>query len=521
MFARNAFRPRRVLRAGAILTLTYWLVACTSVGPNFQPPQQPLPEGWQSTSLQALPRSDATDAVAASTAPWWTRFNDPALASLVEEALRQNTSVRIAGLRILEAQAQLGIAGSLLYPQLQQLSGSALALRSRDEISGQSSTIEGGQFNAGFTLGWELDFWGKFKRAIEAADAGYFASLAQYDDIQVLMAAQVAELYVNVRELEARLQIAHDNAAIQKRSFEITERLYKSGNESELDMQQAKTQYLSTLASVPGLESSLRQLQNVLAALLGRPPGPLPEMATHTGEIPDIGTSFPAAVPADVLRRRPDVRVAEMQLAAQSALIGVAEADKYPSLSLLGAFNLSVLSVSGSPTTSSLALGPGLTWNIFDYDRVENAVRVEDARYQQLVERYRDTVLQAARDVDNSAISLLKNREQLVINEEVTVAAQRSLDIATLQYREGFSDFSRVLDAQRSYFSQNERVVGNRSNTVLSLIALYKALGGGWEPGRQRPVVDEATRQQMQAVTDWDGMLDRSLPSPDILSPAQ
>ena len=143
--------------------------------------------------------------------------------------------------------------------------------------------------------------------------------------------------------------------------------------------------------------------------------------------------------------------------------------------------------MSGSPTTSSLALGPGLTWNVFDYDRVENNIRVQDARYQQLAERYRDTILQAARDVDSSAIALLKNQEQLVINEEVTVAAQRALDIASLQYREGFSDFSRVLDAQRSYFSQTERVVGNRSNMVLSLIALYKALGGGWEPGRFGP----------------------------------
>ena len=289
MAARPGLHLRRLFQVGALLTAAHWLVACTTVGPNFQTPQQPLPEGWQSGSLQALPRSTP-----ASDAPWWTRFNDPALASLVDEALRQNASVRIAGLRILESQAQLGIAGSLLYPQLQQLSGSALALRSRDEIQGQTSTVEAGQFNAGFSLGWELDFWGKFKRAIEAADASYFASLAQYDDIQVLMAAQVAERYVNVRELEARLQIAHENAAIQKRSFEITERLFKSGNESELDVQQAKTQYLSTLASIPGLENSLRQSQNALAVLLGRPPGPLPEMATHTGELPAIGPGFAA-----------------------------------------------------------------------------------------------------------------------------------------------------------------------------------------------------------------------------------
>lgn len=515
MFAWPGLHLRRVIQAGVLLAAAHWLVACSSVGPNFQVPQQPLPDGWQSTSLQALPHEVPTHTIT----PWWTCFNDPALAGLVDEALHQNASVRIAGLRILESQAQLGIVGSLLYPQLQQLSASALALRSREEVLGQVSKIEAGQLNAGFTLGWELDFWGKFRRSIEAADAGYFASLAQYDDIQVLMAAQVAGLYVNVRALEARLQIARDNAAIQKRSYEITEHLFKSGNDSELDVQQAKTQYLSTLASIPALESSLRQSQNALAALLGRPPGPLPEMATHTGEIPDIGTRFPAAIPADVLRRRPDVRVAEMQLAAQSALIGVAEADKYPSLSLLGAFNLSVLTLSGSPTSSSLALGPGLTWNIFDYGRVENAVRVQDARYQQLAEVYRDTILQAARDVDSSATDLIKSREQLVINEEVVVAAKRALDIATLRYREGFSDFSRVLEAQRSYFTQNERVVSTRSDMVLSLIALYKALGGGWEPGRLRPPVDEATRQQMQAVTDWGGILDQPLPLSNTPSP--
>ena len=513
MAAGTGWRLRRVIQAGAPLTAVLWLTACITVGPDFETPDSPMPEDWRSDSLDTLSRT-----VPPRDSPWWNRFNDPILAGLVDEALLQNASVRIASLRILESQAQLGIVGSTLYPQLQQVSGGALGLSSREEIHDQSDTVSTVQFNAGFTLGWELDFWGKFRRSIEAADANYFANLARYDDIQVLMAAQVASLYVNVRTLEAQLQITHDNAAIQKRSYEITERLYTSGNDSELDLQQARTQYLGTLSSIPILESSLRQLQNALAALLGRPPGPLPEMSVQTGEIPAIGPDFAANIPADFLLRRPDVRTAEMQLAAQSALIGVAEADKYPSLSLLGAFDLSVLSLSGSPTSSVLAVGPGLTWNVFDYDRVENAVRVEDARYQQLAEVYRDTVLQAARDVDSSAISLIKGREQLLINDEVMAAAQRSLDIANIQYREGFSDFNRVLDAQRSYIAQTERVVSNRSEIVLSLIALYKSLGGGWEPGRLRPLVDDATREQMQSVTDWQGMLDQPLP-PDTQPP--
>ena len=213
---------------------------------------------------------------------WWTRLHDPVLSTLVEEAFIKNPDVRIAGLRILEARAQLGIAESLLGPQA--TIGTAELLQAGQTRNGHSSS--GGSYGAGFNLGWELDFWGKFQRGIEAADANYFATLAQYDDIQVLLAAQVAQLYVSIRTVEARLQIARENARIQQRSLEITERLFKSGNSAELDVQQAKTQYLGTLSGIPQLETSLRQSQNALSTLLARAPGPLPEMNADTGKIP-------------------------------------------------------------------------------------------------------------------------------------------------------------------------------------------------------------------------------------------
>ncbi len=189
-------------------------------------------------------------------------------------------------------------------------------------------------YSVGLNIGWELDFWGKFRRGIEAADAGYLASIAQYDDIQVLVAAQVASLYCSIRTIELRLRIAHENAALQQRSLEITERLFKSGNESELDVQQAKSLYLGTLATIPELEASLRQAQNALSVLLARPPGPLPEMEAGREKIPEAAIEVIVDMPADLLRRRPDVRAAEMQLAAQSALIGVSEAALYPSIAL-------------------------------------------------------------------------------------------------------------------------------------------------------------------------------------------
>ena len=206
----------------------------------------------------------------------------------------------------------------------------------------------------GIDVGWELDFWGKFRRGIESADAGYFASIAQYDDIQVLVAAQAASFYTAIRTIEMRLLIAHENAALQERSLEITERLFRSGNESELDVQQARTLYLSTLATIPELEASLRQTQNALGVLLGRPPGPLPEMEAERERIPEADLGILADVPADLLRRRPDVRAAELQMAAQSARIGVSESELYPAIALTGSVVVSATSMTGQPTTLRL-----------------------------------------------------------------------------------------------------------------------------------------------------------------------
>ncbi|WP_432720993.1 TolC family protein [Jeongeupia wiesaeckerbachi] len=488
----------------AIALLGVTLAGCTALGPDYVRPGSPVPEDWQSSALKALPVGEKVQA------DWWRNLADPVLDALIDEALQRNHQVRIAGLRIIEARAQLGIADSTMYPQVQQLSGSALGVDHR--VSGGSSS-RFMQYDAAFNMGWELDFWGRFRRGIEAADASYLARLAQYDDLQVLMAAQVAEVYVNIRTLEARLKIAQDNAAIQRRSLDITEKLFKSGNDSELDVQQAKTQYLSTVASIPPLEASLRKAQNALSILLARPPGPPPELASDTGRIPEPALGIAVDLPATALLRRPDVRVAEMQLAAQSAQIGIAETELYPSLSLLGSLGLSASSLA-TPTSTDLGIGPSLKWNVFDYGRLRNAVRVQDARYQQLIEQYQDSVLQAARDVDDSAMAYAKNIEQIALLEQGEQAARRSLDIANIQYREGMADFQRVLDAQRALFSQQERVVSNRGNVVLSLIALYKAMGGGWQSARTRPLLDDATIRAMKARTDWNDMLTAPLPAP-------
>ncbi|MDM0015785.1 efflux transporter outer membrane subunit [Variovorax sp. J22P168] len=489
-----------------------FLGGCTTVGPDFQRPEVAWLSGWKGGSLETLPEGKSPGVANAQLqSSWWRAFDDRALDRLIAEAQRANPSVQVAGMRIMEARAQLGIVGSALYPQMQQATGDLLNVGQRRAGGPDISTTV---LELGGRISWEVDFWGKFRRSIEAADAGYFASIAQYDDIQVLMAAQVAGFYASIRTVEVRLQIARENAALQKRSLDITELLYKSGNDSELDVQQARAQYISTLATIPQLEIVLRQTQNALAMLLARPPGPLPELAAGRQGIPKTELQLIVDLPADLLRRRPDVRAAEIQLAAQSALIGVSVADLYPSISLIGSLGLSATSMSGSPNVSNWAMGPSLVWNVFDHGRLSNTVLLQDARFQQLYAQYQATVLGAAREVDDGAVAFARTREQIALLAEAVKAARRSLEIATLQYREGLTDFQRVLDSQRALFGLQEQLVSARGSLTHSLIAIYKAMGGGWEEARSRPVVDDATREIMGRRSDWKSLLAQPLPAP-------
>ena len=342
------------------------------------------------------------------------------LDQFVAEAQRANPNVRTAGLRIMEARAQLGIAGSTLYPQVQQATGDVLwAARAQ----ARRTRHQRGALSAGFQVGWELDFWGKFRRGIEAADAGYFASIAQYDDLQVLMAAQVASFYCSIRTLEARLVIARENAALQKRSLEIAERLFKGGDESELDVQQAKAQYLGTLATIPALESALRQTQNALSTLLARAPGPVAGDGRRQGRHP--------AGRAGGHRRhagRPAAPPSRHQGGgdADGRAVGADRRERGRPLSVdlaaglgrrVGA--LAERIVAGA----DLGLGPSLVWNVFDHGRLTNAVLVQDARFQQLYEQYQDAVLRAAREVDDAAVGFAKTGEQILLLTDSVEAA--------------------------------------------------------------------------------------------------
>jgi NodT family efflux transporter outer membrane factor (OMF) lipoprotein len=487
------------------------LSACTTLGPDYQRPEVSWLQGWQ-TSLYgqiADPKSQAVSDLRF----WWRVFDDPVLNRLVDAARQANPTLRIAGLRILESRAQLGIAGSGLYPQVQQI-GSAVSYVNTRRRGGSlpNNNEDFVSYQAGFNLGWELDFWGRYRRGVESADAAFFSSIANQQDAQVLLSAQVADLYFAYRTTEGRIKIARENAAIQRRSYEITERVYKSGQQSELDLQQAKTQYLATLSTVPDLQITLTKTRNALATLLGRPPGDVPELLAETKGLPGVEPVLIREIPAQLLMRRPDIRAAAWQVAAQSAQIGIAEADFYPAISLLGSLGWSGNSRSASPTTGTFTLGPGLNWNIFDHGRIANNVRLQDARLQQLIEQYQNTVLQAAREIDDAAISVVKTAEQQTLLAETVTAARRSLALANKRYREGYADFQRVLDSQRALFSQAERELVNQGSQVSAVIALYKALGGGWLETPVQQLVPRPVREDMQERSDWGELLTRPLP---------
>ncbi len=471
--------------------------------------REPWTESWSSAAIgQATQQREQPDL-----SQWWQIFGDPVLETLIAEADASNAGVRIAGLRVVEARAQLGIALAGRYPQVQQASAEALYVHSRQSAATvQTSRVW--QYSAGLDVGWELDFWGRFSRAIESADAAYFASRAIHEDVLVLLHAQLAQTYFTLRAAEARLRIARENAKLQKRSYEITERLFKGGESDELDLQQAKTQYLGTLSSIPELESQILRARNALAILIA-PPAPMHElldMPEKEGVVPLIDRAVLQDVPASLLLRRPDIRAAELQVAAQSALIGVAKADLYPSLTLLGSIGWSASSLPGTPTGLVLIGGPSLRWNVFDYGRIRNNVRIQDARLQQLIVAYQDSVRQAAREADDAASGLIKALEREAILAQASQAASRSLALANALFREGYSDFQRVLDAQRALFAQQDAYLVNRSTAVGDLIALYKALGGGWQTGQ--PLVDAQTRQQMEQRTDWGGLLEETVNVP-------
>ena len=486
---------------------------CATVGPDYAAPDAAWLDHVE-TDLYGEAVTLSPDG-AEDISQWWTRFNDPVLDSLMVEARKENPGLRIAALRILESRALAESAGATLYPQSQTISADAAYVQTDNETGDEGFST----WSAGFGIGWELDFWGKFQRGIESADAAYFASVANQRDAQVLLTAQVADLYWRYRTIELRIDVLNDNAAQQRRSFDITRQMFEAGQQSELDLQQAKTQYLGTLSSLPALEQARLQLRNAISALLGRAPSDLAVLTPIELPLPVGGTLLTDALPAALIQQRPDVRASLWQVAAQSAQIGIAEAEFYPSIAIGGSLVWSGNSLVAGESGPTLGIGPALSWNIFDWGRLENNVRIQDARLQQAIENYRATVINAAREINDAAIALSKTAEQRVLLEQTVVASDRSLELAQARYREGYAGFQRVLDAQRVVFTQADRKLQNDGAHLSAVVALFKSLGGGWRPDQLDTLLPATTREQMEQRTDWGDLL--TIPVIDASGPPE
>ena len=494
----------------SVVISIFFLISGCAVGPNFTRPSAKVSQNWLGESDPRIKNE------VAEYRNWWRVFNDPALDKLIDRAYRENLSLRIAGVRVLQARAQLGITVGNLFPQMQQAFGSLQYNRISERAPQAvfSNNLRYRQSEIGLQASWELDFWGKFRRAVESATASLLATVADYDSALVTLTADVANNYITIRTLERRLDIARQNVETQRESLKIVEARYQYGTVSQLDVEQAKTLLNNTLASIPPLESQLRQTKDALSVLLGLPPNDLADSLKGPSEIPVSPPQVVAGIPADLLRRRPDVRSAEHQAASQCAQIGVAKADLYPALSLtgnfgflssdVGKFNLSDMFQWKSRTVQA---GPSFQWNILNYGRITNNVRAQDARFQQLLITYQNVILTAQQDVEDNLIAFLKAQDRAGFLVQSVEAARKSLDLAIQQYREGIVDFTTVLIAQQSLLSGQDSLAATLGTVSTSLVGVYRALGGGWEIREGKDLVPPEMMEEMAKRTGWGKLL--------------
>ncbi len=454
-----------------------WWCNGFKVGPNYSRPPAPVASEWID---YANPRVKSEEQQLGA---WWTVFNDPALNTLIQSAYQQNLTLRVAGARILEARAQLGITQGNLFPQSQ----SAFADYARVKLSRNTSNPPTAQWfsdwDGGLAASWELDFWGRYRRAIEAADAELDASVEDYDDVLVVLLSDVAANYVRYRTFEQRLAYARANVEIQRKSFQLATDKFEGGATTERDTHQAKQVLEQTEALIPALEIGKRQAANLLCVLLGMPPTDMDAMLGAGSGVPMTPPDVVVGVPADLLRRRPDVRRAERQVAAQSARIGVAVSDLYPHLSLVGVIGVEADQFGKLFTRGSMIgeIGPGVRWDVLNYGRLVNNVRVQDARFQALAYAYQDRVLNAGREVEDAMVVFLRSQEQSQHLDASVVAASRTVEITKEQYVQGLVDFTPVFLFEGVLTQQQDQFAVSQGDIALGLISVYRALGGGWQ----------------------------------------
>jgi outer membrane protein TolC len=543
---------RGMAALAAMVGLAISLSGCTSlkdyvhngfkVGPNYGTPPAPVAEHWiDANDVRVREASD-------DLSRWWTIFNDPVLNTLIDRAYRQNLTLRQAGFRVLEAQAQVGIAVGELFPQVQDLAGSYTHRENslNPPISGPAFKTRSGQWTLLGNLGWELDFWGRFRRAVAAEDDLLDASVENYDDVMVTLLAGVASSYVQIRTDQQRITLLEKNVKLQEGVLNVVRQLLQAGQGkfTGIDLNQAVSNLKQTQAAIPQLRIDMRQAMDQLCILLGIPPVELEktldlwkeddarkaerlqiaakalerllqagdmskESDIHQVEelwrqigtiyIPTTPSDVAVGIPADLLRRRPDVRRAERQAAAQCEQIGIATSDLYPHFSIDGNIGFQAghqFSYLFSRQAFTGSVGPSFRWDLLNYGRLLYNIRFQEATFQELVTVYQNTVLQANQQVEDGLVNFLQSQERTQLLAESAEAGQRAVIVALWQFKIGSTNFNQYAVIEQSLVTQEDQWAQSRGQIAQGLIQVYKALGGGWqlrlEPEASTPAVPNA-----------------------------
>jgi outer membrane protein, multidrug efflux system len=457
------------------------LLAGCAVGPNYAPPSEQVPAKW-ATPL-AAGESDAPAALAS----WWTSFKDPELDVLMKNAVQSNLTLRVAEEHVREARAAREVVAGGRWP-----SADASAAYSKNRYGANSYPplanfpgvpLDYNLYTVGFDAAWELDLFGGVRRAVEASSAEVGAAEYARRDVLVSVLAEVARNYIDARAYQERLDITRQNIAAQQGIVELTRSRYQSGLANDLEVEQATALLTTTQAQLPALESGFAQSVHDLSVLLGDTPGAMLERMSRATPIPLTPPIVPVGVPSDLLRRRPDVERAERELAASTAQIGVAKADLFPKFSLVGALGITSTSTSNLLEYASRywSAGPTLQWNLLQGGSLRANVRVQQARAEQALDTYRQTVLVALEDVDNALVAYAKEQTRRRSLAQSVEASETAFHLSSELYRSGLVDFLNVLDAERTLYEAQDALVGSTESVSLDLVQLYKALGGGWQ----------------------------------------
>jgi len=479
----------KYLRIGGTLTPIWisFLAAGCAVGPDYRRPETAVPAAWQEA------QQDGIDTQADQLVEWWKQFKDPLLDSLVVRAVQNNLDLRIAEARVREERASLAATSSGLWPTV-DVSGSYSRNRASQNAIGAPgqgavvAPIAGRQleqnfFQTGFDSRWEIDVFGGTRRQIEAAQAILQATVEDRRGVLVTLLGDVAKNYIDLRGLQRRLAVAQENLRAQQDTLGLTKVRFDAGLASDFEVAQSEGQVNTTAAQIPVILSALKQAAYRLDVLLGTQPGTSWDELATVAPIPALPPKAYVGLPADLLRRRPDIRSAERQLAAATAQVGAATADLYPKFSLLGNIGLQSVSASDWFTAQSRfwSIGPTISWPVFDAGRIRAIIEIRNAQQEQALGQYEKSVLTAFEDVENALVNY--GNEQLRYRSllEATAANRRALQMANDLYTQGLVPFLNVLDAERTLYANESDLAQSEANMASNLVALYKALGGGWE----------------------------------------